>query len=134
MLNQVIVEDEKFLKISSDLQNTANLTKTNFEQFDESTKALNDWVKKQRKFVDGVVVLIAKLDELNKIRDYGEQFWRETRNSMNEGVSIIKDGTETLNSQVSTLNKQFYNRLSTTLTELDNCIQALINRAEENPF
>ena len=53
---------------------------------------------------------------------------------MNEGVSIIKDGTETLNSQVSTLNKQFYNRLSTTLTELDNCIQALINRAEENPF
>jgi chaperonin cofactor prefoldin len=133
-LNQVIVEDEKFLKISSDLQNTANLTKTNFEQFDESTKALNDWVKKQRKFVDGVVVLIAKLDELNKIRDYGEQFWRETRNSMNEGVSIIKDGTETLNSQVSTLNKQFYNRLSTTLTELDNCIQALINRAEENPF
>lgn len=134
LLNQVIVEDEKFLKISSDLQNTANLTKTNFEQFDESTKALNDWVKKQRKFVDGVVVLIAKLDELNKIRDYGEQFWRETRNSMNEGVSIIKDGTETLNSQVSTLNKQFYNRLSTTLTELDNCIQALINRAEENPF
>lgn len=134
LLNQVIVEDEKFLKISSDLQNTAKLTKTNFEQFDESTRSLNDWVKKQRKFVDAVVVLIAKLDELNKIRDYGEQFWKETKQSMNEGVSIIKDGTEALNSQVSSLNRQFYNRLSTTLTELDNCIQALINRAEDNTF
>ena len=130
LLNQVIVEDEKFLKISSDLQNTANLTKTNFEQFDASTKSLNEWVKKQRKFVDGVVVLINKLDELNNIRNYGERFWQETRNSMNEGVSIIRNGTETLNNQVSTLNSQFYNRLSTTLTELDNCIQALITRAE----
>lgn len=134
LLNQVIVEDEKFLKISSDLQNTANLTKTNYEQFDEATKKLNEWVKKQRNFVDGVMVLIQKLDELNKIRDYNDQFWKQTRDSMNEGVSIIKNGTESLNQQVSGLNKQFYARLSTTLTELDNCIQALINKADESPF
>ena len=134
MLNQVIVEDEKFLKISSDLQNTANLTKTNFEQFDEATKKLNDWVKKQRNFVDGVMVLIQKLEDLNKIRDYSEQFWKQTRENMNEGVSIIRNGTESLNQQVSGLNKQFYNRLSTTLTELDNCIQALITKADNSPF
>ena len=134
LLNQVIVEDEKFLKISSDLQNTANLTKTNFEQFDEATKKLNDWVKKQRNFVDGVMVLIQKLDDLNKIRDYNEQFWKQTRDSMNEGVSIIRNGTESLNQQVSGLNRQFYARLSTTLTELDNCIQALITKADNSPF
>lgn len=134
MLNQVIVEDEKFLKISSDLQNTANLTKTNFEQFDEATKKLNDWVKKQRNFVDGVMVLIQKLEDLNKIRDYSEQFWKQTRENMNEGVSIIRNGTDSLNQQVSGLNKQFYNRLSTTLTELDNCIQALITKADNSPF
>lgn len=49
------------------------------EQFDESTKVLNDWVRKQRNFVDGVQLLIEKLDELNKIRDYGEQFWKGTK-------------------------------------------------------
>lgn len=129
-LNQVIVEDEKFIKISSDLQNTANLTKTNFEQFDEATKKLNDWVKKQRNFVDGVMVLIQKLEELNKIRDYGEEFWKETRKGMNDGVNIIKGGSDSLNKMVTVLNNQFYARLSTTLTQLDNCIQALVTKAE----
>ena len=127
-LNKVIVEDEKFIKISTDLQNTADLTKSNYEQFDAATKALNDWVRKQRNFVDGVTVLIQKLDELNKLRDYGEQFWQETRRQMNEGVGIIKGGTEALNQQVAGLNSQFYARLSATLTELDRCIQALIDK------
>lgn len=127
-LNKVIVEDEKFIKISTDLQNTADLTKSNYEQFDAATKALNDWVRKQRNFVDGVVALIQKLDELNKLRDYGEQFWQETRRQMNEGVGIIKGGTEALNQQVAGLNSQFYARLSATLAQLDNCIQALIDK------
>lgn len=130
VLNKVIVEDEKFIQISSDLQNTTALTKSNFEQFDASTKVLNDWVKKQRNFVDGVVVLIQKLEEIGKIKDYGDEFWKETRKGMNDGVNIIKSGTESLNRQVSGLNNQFYARLSTTLTELDNCIQALITKAE----
>lgn len=129
-LNKVIVEDEKFIKISTDLQNTADLTKSNYEQFDSATKILNDWVKKQRNFVDGVVTLIQKLDEINKIKDYGEVFWKETRDSMNEGIGIIKGGTDTLNKQVGTLNNQFYARLSTTLAQLDNCIQALVEKAE----
>jgi hypothetical protein len=67
---------------------------------------------------------------LNKIRDYGEQFWQETRKGMNEGVNIIKGGTDSLNRQVSGLNNQFYARLSTTLAQLDNCIQALVAKAE----
>ena len=130
-LNKVIVEDEKFIQISTGLQKTTELSKSNFEQFDASTKALNDWVKKQRNFVDGVVVLIQKLEELGKIKDYGEEFWKETRKGMNDGVSIIKDGSESLNKQVAGLNNQFYARLSTTLAQLDNCIQALVSNAEK---
>ena len=130
-LNKVIIEDEKFIKISTDLQKTTELTKTNYEQFDAATKSLNDWVKKQRNFVEGVVSLIAKLDELNKIRDYSDEFWKETKKGMNDAVGIIKSGTDELNSQVGELNSQFYARLSTTLVQLDNCIQALIERAED---
>ena len=77
-----------------------------------------------------MVTLIQKLDEINKIKDYGEEFWKETRESMNEGVGIIKGGTDLLNKQVGTLNNQFYARLSTTLAQLDNCIQALVEKAE----
>ena len=130
-LNKVIIEDEKFIKISTDLQKTTELTKTNYEQFDAATKSLNDWVKKQRNFVDGVVALIEKLDELNKIRDYSDEFWKETKDGMNDAVGIVKEGTTELNKQVSGLNAQFYARLSTTLAQLDNCIQALIEKAED---
>lgn len=130
-LNKVIIEDEKFIKISSDLQKTTELTKTSYEQFDAATKSLNDWVKKQRNFVDGVVALIEKLDELKEIKNYTDEFWSETREGMNDAVSIVRAGTEELNTQVGQLNSQFYARLSTTLAQLDNCIQALIERAED---
>ena len=125
-LNQVIIEDQKFIEISNKLQETADLSKNNMEKFDESTKALNDWVRKQRNFVDGVQLLIEKLDELNKIRDYGEQFWKSTKDKMEEGVSIITQGSQTLNSQLTSLDRQFYNRLGATLAELDNCITKMV--------
>lgn len=126
-LNKVIVEDEKFISVSTKLQETANLTQSNMETFDTSTKALNDWVKKQRNFVDGVILLTQKLEEISKIKDYGEQFWQETKKKMAEGVGIIANGTDSLNKQITGLDKQFYQRLSTTLAQLDACIQAMIN-------
>ena len=78
-LNQVIIEDEHFIEVTKELHETANLSKSNMESFNESTKTLNEWVRKQRNFVDGVQLLIAKLEELNKIRDYGDQFWKGTK-------------------------------------------------------
>lgn len=73
-LNQVIIEDQKFVKIVAQIEETATLSKDNMLQFEESTKSLNEWVRKQRNFVDGVQILIQKLEELNKLRDYNEQF------------------------------------------------------------
>ena len=126
-LNKVIIEDSKFIEITTKLTETVELTKNNMESFDSSTKSLNDWVKKQRNFVDGVNILIEKLEELNKIKDYGEQFWKSTKEKLEEGVGYISNGSRTLNNQLKELDKQFYQRLSATLAELDTCIQALIN-------
>lgn len=125
-LSKVLIEDQKFIEVSNNLADTAKLTKENMEQFDNSTKALNEWVKKQRYFVDGVQLLIDKLDELNKIRDYNEQFWQNTKRSLEEGIGYISQGSKTLNSQLTELDRQFYARLSTTLAELDTCIQAMV--------
>ncbi len=124
-LNQVVVEDKRFIEITKELRETASLTKSNMESFDESTKALNEWVRKQRKFTDGVQQLIGKLEELDKIRDYGEQFWKGTKDKMEEGVGIIARGSQTLNSQLKELDSEFYNRLSATLGELDRCIAGM---------
>ena len=127
-LNQVIIEDQKFVKIVAQIEETATLSIDNMLQFEESTKSLNEWVRKQRNFVDGVQILIQKLEELNKLRDYNEQFWQNTKRSLEEGVGFITQGSRTLNTQLTALDKQFYARLSTTLAELDACIQAMIRK------
>ena len=127
-LNQVIIEDERFIEVTKELHETANLSRSNMESFNESTKTLNEWVRKKRNFVDGVQLLIAKLEELNKIRDYGEQFWQGTKDKMEEGVGILTRGSQTLNSQLTSLDRQFYGRLSATLAELDNCITKMVEQ------
>ena len=73
-----------------------------------------------------------KLDEINKIKDYNEEFWRETRKNMNEGVGIIANASKSLNSSVSTLNEEFYERLNNTLANLDACIQAMYDNKKRN--
>lgn len=130
-LNQVIVQDERFIQLTTELQKTATLSKSNMESFDESTKLLNDWIQKQKHFVDGVLALIGKLDELNNIRNYGEQFWKGTREKMEEGISVISKGSQTLNSQLTALDRQFYARLSATLAELDNCITKMVEQVSK---
>ena len=125
-LNEVIVNDERFIKTAEHLQKTAELSQSNMESFDASTKALNGWVRKQRNFVDGVTLLIEKLEEIAKIKDYGQEFWQGTKKNMEEGVGIIKQGSVTLHQSLVDLDRQFYARLNTTLAELDTCIQAMI--------
>lgn len=127
-LNEIIVQDEKFIKTAEHLQKTAELSQSNMESFDESTTALNNWVRKQRNFVDGVTVLIKKLEELNKIKDYNEEFWRGTKKQMEDGVNIISKGTQTLNTQLTSLDQKFYHRLGATLAELDNCITKMVEQ------
>ena len=127
-LNKVIIEDEKFIKLTTDLQSTANLSKDNMEKFDKATNELNNWVRKQRNFVDAVQVLLTKLEEISKIKDYNEQFWQGTKKQMEEGVGIIKKGTNTLNGQLAEIDRRFYSRLSTTLSSLDDCISAMVQQ------
>lgn len=125
-LNEVIVNDERFIKTAEHLQKTAELSQTNMEAFDASTKALNDWVRKQRNFVDSVQILLGKLEEIAKIKDYNEQFWAGTKKNLEEGVGVLNNTAKTLRTSLTDIDRQFYNRLNTTLAELDSCIQAMI--------
>lgn len=131
-LNKVILENQSYIEVTKKLQETAELTKGNMVKFDDSTNKLNDWVRKQRNFVDGVQMLIAKLEEIEKIKDYGGEFWKETKSKMEEGVGIIRNGSKEIESQISGLDQHFYQRLSATLAQLDACIQAMVEAANKN--
>ncbi len=126
-LRKVMIDDKKFVEIASKLEQSASLTKDSIVKFDQSNKSLDSWIQQHKNFVGGVEKLIAKLEELDKMRDYNEQFWKDTKKGMNEGVAIIKQGSQTLHNQLTELDKQFYARLSATLSELDACIQAMVN-------
>ena len=125
-LNKIFIEDTKFIEISSKLADTATLTKDNMQKFDDSTKSLNDWVKKQRNFVDSVILLINKLDEINKINDYSEEFWKNTKKGLSDAVGSIRSSIDALNNEIGELDEHFYKRLNATLSELDTCMQAMI--------
>lgn len=127
-LNKVIIEDEKFIKLTTDLQSTASLSKDNMEKFDAATNELNNWVRKQRNFVDAVQVLLNKLEEIGQIKDYNEQFWQGTKRQMEEGVAIIKRGTQSLDGELREIDRHFYSRLSTTISSLDDCIAAMVQQ------
>lgn len=131
MLNKVVIEDKHFIEISKHLTETVGLTKENMQMFDQSTRVLNEWVRKQRNFVDGVTLLIQKLDELNKIRDYNEEFWKDTKHKLEEGVGYIAAGSKSLQAQLKDLDAKFYARLGATLAELDACIQAMMTQNQK---
>lgn len=125
-LNQVIVQDEKFIQTAEHLHKTAELSKSNMEAFDESTKSLNEWVRKQRNFVEGVTLLIDKLEQIGKIKDYNEEFWKGTQQSLNEGVGMLNTTANALRTSLTDIDRHFYNRLNATLANLDACIQAMV--------
>ena len=127
-LSKVLIEDDKFVEITKKLEDTVDLTKNNMTEFDQATRSLNEWVRRQRNFVDGVTTLITKLEELNKIKDYNEQFWQGTKRSLEEGVGFITEGSKSLNAQLKNLDAQLSTRLSATLAELHTCIQAMVKK------
>lgn len=80
VLKEVMVDDQKFIKISKNLSESASLAKDGMEKQDAITNKLNDWVRGVQIFKDDVQRLINKLEELNSIRNYNEQFWQSTKN------------------------------------------------------
>lgn len=128
VLQEVMVDDKKFIEISRNLSESASLAKDGFEKQDAITKKLNEWVQGVQVFKDDVQRLINKLEELNSIRSYNEQFWQGTKKSLEEGVGIIQNGSEELNKQILNIDRSFYNRLSATLSSLDNLIASMAGK------
>ena len=129
-LNAVMVQDQKFIEITTNLTQSAELNKQSMIEFKDAQATLNEWVRKQRNFVDAVQALMNQLQDIAKINDYSETFWQQTKQGMNESVGIIKRGSDSLEAQISSLDASFYNRLSQTLAELDNCIQKMVEHYE----
>ncbi|AIL32429.1 hypothetical protein [Basilea psittacipulmonis] len=125
-LQRVIIDDNKFEKISTDLSNTADLIKKNTNAFDETTNKLNKWVENQMYFSDSVERLLSRLEEIDKIKDINEIFWKNTKEQMNEGVNLLHNASESLAKDLDTLNQTYQDQLNNVLMSLDMLIQRII--------
>jgi len=122
-LDKVMISDNKFSAITSNLVATIDTLKETTESFDETTNKLNEWVRTERNFKDSADILIVKLEEF---RDMNSDVWKKYREEMANAVGIIKTTSTSLGEDLTNINNEFYDRLSETLTNLDLCIQRFI--------
>ena len=127
-LNAVMVEDKRFVEIVGNLSASAEQNKVAMTEFKDAQSSLNEWVRKQRNFVEAVQALIKKLEEISNINDYSKEFWKQTRLGMNDSLAIIQQGSRSLMNDIQNLDGHFYNRLNTTLANLDQCIQKMMDK------
>lgn len=130
-LNQLLLEDKNFIKVTEALREAAEISRNNSDSLNKTSNNLNQWISTQKKFVSGINVLIEKLDEISKFRDYNHEFWKDVKVKLKEGIDVLNQGTKELNNEVKGIDKHFYTRLSTTLANLDACIQAMYNAAKK---
>lgn len=119
-LNTVLIEENNFTEISTKLANTVEILEINTQTFDETTNKLNEWVKTERNFKDAADILIVKLEQF---RDFNSDIWKQYRKEMESAVGIIEQTSLTISKDISAIDEEFYERLSVTLENLDNCIQ-----------
>lgn len=127
-LGAVMIEDKRFVEIVSNLNASAEQSKVAMTEFKDAQSSLNEWVRKQRNFVEAVQALIKKLEEISNINDYSKEFWKQTKSGMNDSLAIIQQGSQNLMRDIQNLDGHFYNRLNTTLANLDQCIQKMMDK------
>ena len=127
-LELVLAKDKDFVATAKALRKAAEDNERNVEEYQKYTKDLNTWVEKQRNFSDAVSDLIKKLEQLDKLRDYNNEFWADAKRNLMEAQNRLHASADFLQGEIQTLDQHFYNRLSETLAQLDVCIQAMVKK------
>jgi len=122
-LQNVLINDTKFAEMTDKIDRAITSVKLATDEFEEVTSHVNNWANKQSTFNDKIQTVIVQLDEF---KNFNGTLWDSYRKEMNKSVGIIKEASESLNSDLTEINSQFYERLNDTLTNLDTLIQRFI--------
>ena len=122
-LQNVLINDTKFAEMTDKIDRAITSVKLATDKFEEVTSHVNNWANIQSTFNDKIQTVIVQLDEF---KNFNGTLWDSYRKEMNKSVGIIKEASESLNSDLTEINSQFYERLNDTLTNLDTLIQRFI--------
>lgn len=119
-LQNVLINDTKFSEMTEKIDKAITSLQIATTDFEDITSNVNNWANKQSTFNDKIQTVIVQLEEF---KNFNGNLWDSYRKEMSNSVGIIKETSKSLNSDLTEINAQFYERLSTTLSNLDELIQ-----------
>jgi len=125
-LKEVIINDQSFLNVSKNLTSSIAKNTDNIELLNNIAIGLKSWMANGQKMQDEIRLLIGQLNGLNQMRDFNNQFWSSAKHQLEDGIRILQVGSNELNRQLNVIDQHFYDRLSVTLANLDECIAKMI--------
>ena len=126
-LQKVMIEDTKYQQIVKELTTTINTLKENTSAFDKTTNKLNDWVKNQMNFNEGVAVLIHKLEDVKNVKDINEIFWNNFEKQLNQALTSLNKATTGLSNELENMNSIYYQQLNDMLKNFDSALRRAID-------
>ena len=131
-LQEMVVSDHSFLNVSRDLAASASRNADSIERLNNISQTLERWVSTNTDMETGLKQLLSKLEELNRMKDFNSGFWESTKKQFEEGINMLKSGTQELNRQISNIDRHFYERLSVTMENLDECLSKVIESKDKD--
>jgi gas vesicle protein len=121
----LIKELEAVMVENTNLRESMKMLNTSTLEIQESSKLLNDWMKREKRFADSVGNLITSLKEIEELRSESGKFWDDIKKNLNSSSELIKEQSLSLNSQVRALDDAFRDRLMNSFVNLDKVLQSL---------
>ena len=129
-LQQVMVEEDKFAELTNKLSEAVKNIDKSTGAFTETTGKLEKWTTDQKDFRKSSEDLLRKFDEIAKIKDTNDYFWKDVKQKLSEGSDVIRESNENLMNNLQEINKEFTRELNSMLKSLDKYIQRIVAEYE----
>ncbi len=121
-LEKVLIDENKLVDITTRTEETV-------ENLFETGQMINDYLKKEEQVKESLSTLIKTL---NDFKDFNSDVWKNYRTEMEQSVKTIKSASTSISENIEEIDEKFYERLNTTLGNLDACIQSFADNNRLN--
>lgn len=131
-LKKVMISDKSFVKITQNLSESITKNAETINHINDVSKMLSSWMKNSTEMTEQLNLLILKLDELNNMKDLNSEFWSSAKVQFEDGIKVLKSGSEELNKQLKNIDQHFNDRLSLIKATLEEYIMKLKKQRQSN--
>lgn len=102
------------------------------DNFNKGLKKVDGIQKNLHKTSESLVTVTNELQKLSELKDINGEYWKHVEAKMNEGVSILQQGSSLISNDLDTINREFKGNLNETFQNLDKLIKFYITNNNGN--